>query len=101
VRRPFVIPGGAAGMWICVVLATLWVLFATVFSIWPGLFTSTWSADYAGVNRTTFELYNIIAIAFLLGLAVVFWAVGRGHAIHTGPVMAAATPMPAGATGQQ
>src|SRR6266849_1458270 len=101
VRRPFVVPGGAAGMWVCVVLATLWVLFATVFSIWPGLFTSTWSADYAGVSRTTFELYNIIALVFLLGLAVVFWAVGRGHAIHTGPVMAAAAPMPAGATGQQ
>src|SRR5216683_1107687 len=100
VRRPFVVPGGTAGMWVCVVLATLWVLFATVFSIWPGLFTSAWSADYAGVNRTTFELYNIIAIVFLLGLAVVFWAVGRGHAIHTGPVMAAAAPMPAGATGQ-
>src|SRR5205085_1736491 len=41
VRRPFVIPGGSAGAWICVILATLWVLFATVFSIWPGLFTST------------------------------------------------------------
>src|SRR6266849_6321780 len=101
VKRPFVVPGGNAGMWVCVVLATLWVLFATVFSIWPGLFTSTWSADYAGVSRTTFELYNIIALVFLLGLAVVFWAVGRGHAIHTGPVMAAAAPMPAGATGQQ
>lgn len=99
VRRPFVVPGGNAGAWICVVLATLWVVFATIFSIWPGLLTSTWSADYAGVGRTTFELYNIVAIVFLLGLAVVFWAVGRGHAIHTGPVMAATTPMPAGAPG--
>jgi len=101
VRRPFVIPGGNAGAWICVVLATLWVLFATVFSIWPGLFTSAWLDDYAGVGRTTFELYNVIAIVFLLGLAVVFWAVGRGHAIHTGPLTAAGpTPMPAGAPGQ-
>src|SRR5256885_441748 len=85
VRRPFVIPGGNAGAWACVILATLWVLFATVFSIWPGLFTSAWNGDYAGVSRTTFELYNIIAIVFLLGLAVVFWAIGRGHAVNTQP----------------
>src|SRR5437764_969537 len=103
VRRPFVIPGGNAGAWACVILATLWVLFATVFSIWPGLFTSAWNGDYAGVSRTTFELYNIIAIVFLLGLALVFWAVGRGHAINTQPGegVVGIAPMPAGATGQQ
>jgi len=101
VPRPFVVPGGNAGAWVCVVLATLWVLFATLFSIWPGLFTSTWLDDYADVSRTTFELYNVIAIVFLLGLAVVFWAVGRGHAIHTEPTGAMpAQPMPAAATGQ-
>ena len=103
VRRPFVVPGGNAGAWICVILATLWVLFATVFSIWPGLFTSAWLDDYADVSRTTFELYNVIAIVFLLGLAIVFWAVGRGHAVHTQPgeAVVGVTPMPAGATGQQ
>ena len=101
VKRPFVIPGGNAGAWICVVLATLWVLLATIFSIWPGLFTGSWLDDYADVSRSTFEIYNVIAIAFLLGLAVVFWAVGRGHAIHTGPATVTAAPMPAGATGQQ
>ena len=101
VKRPFVIPGGNAGAWICVVLATLWVVFATIFSIWPGLLTSSWSADYAGVSRTTFEIYNIVAIVFLLGLAVVFWAVGRGHAINLQPTTVATTPMTAGATGQQ
>jgi hypothetical protein len=33
-------------------------------------------------------------MAALLVLAVIFWAVGRGHAIHTGPapVMAQAAP---------
>jgi hypothetical protein len=72
-----------------------------LFSIWPGLFTSAWLDDYADVSRTTFELYNVIAIVFLLGLAVVFWAVGRGHAIHTEPTAAMpAQPMPAAATGQ-
>ena len=100
VRRPFVVPGGNAGAWVCVILATLWVVFATVFSLWPGLFTSSWSADASGVNRTTFEVYTFVTVAFLIGVAVVFWAVGRGHAIHTQPTSMPSAPMPAPAPGQ-
>src|SRR5437764_9465353 len=85
VRRPFVVPGGNAGAWICVVLAVFWVAAATVFSLWPGLFTYQWSADHATLSRFNFELYNLIAIVFLVGLAIVFWAVGRGHAVHAQP----------------
>jgi amino acid transporter len=99
IKRPFVVPGGNAGAWICVILTMFWVVAATVFSLWPGLFTSTWSADYAGVNRSTFEIYTLVTVAFLLGVAVVFWAVGRGHAIHTGPLMPAGAPQAAPATG--
>jgi amino acid transporter len=100
VRRPFVVPGGNAGAWVCVILTMFWVIAATVFSLWPGLFTYTWSADTSGVSRTTFEIYTFVVVAFLIGVAIVFWAVGRGHAIHTGPVAAAGTtPMPAGAPG--
>jgi amino acid transporter len=93
IARPFVVPGGNAGAWVCVVLTMFWVVAATIFSLWPGLFTSTWSADYAGVSRSTFEIYTLVTVAFLLAVAVVFWAVGRGHAIHTGPLLAAG-PMP-------
>src|SRR5467141_608591 len=89
VKRPFVVPGGNAGAWISVILTMFWVVAATVFSLWPGLFTYTWSADYSGVSRSTFEIYTFITVGFLVVVAVVFWAVGRGHAIHTGPVMAA------------
>src|SRR5690242_8623181 len=100
VKRPFVIPGGNAGAWICVVLATLWVLFATIFSLWPGLGTSTWNGAAGGVDRTTFEIYTFVTVAFLIGVAVVFWAVGRGHAINTQPTSAPGAPMPAPAPGQ-
>jgi len=99
VRRPFIVPGGMAGAWICVILTTLWVIFATIFSLWPGLLTSAWSADYAGVSRSTFEIYTFVTVAFLIVVAIVFWAVGRGHAIHTQPT-SSATPMPAPALGQ-
>jgi amino acid transporter len=88
VKRPFVVPGGNAGAWICVILTMFWVVAATVFSLWPNLFTYQWSADASGVNRATFEIYTFATVAFLILVAVVFWAVGRGHAIHSGPAMA-------------
>jgi len=100
VKRPFVVPGGNAGAWICVILTMFWVVAATVFSLWPGLLTSTWSADYNGVSRSTFEIYTFLTVGFLIVVAVVFWAVGRGHAIHTGPVMGSGVmPQAAPATG--
>jgi amino acid transporter len=95
VKRPFLVPGGNTGAWVCVVLTMFWVVAATVFSLWPGLLTSTWNADYAGVSRGTFEVYTLVTVAFLLAVAVVFWAVGRGHAIHTGPMTIAAQAAPA------
>lgn len=100
VPRPYMVPGGNAGAWACVILTMFWVVAATVFSLWPGLFTSTWSAAYAGVDRSTFELYTFVTVAFLVVVAIVFWALGRGHAIHGGPVSAVGTaPLPAGASG--
>jgi amino acid transporter len=101
VPRPYRVPGGQAGAWACVILTMFWVVAATVFSLWPGLFTYTWSADASGVSRTTFETYTFAVVAFLIVVAIAFWAVGRGHAIHGGPVTTAAgpTPMPAGAPG--
>ena len=100
VPRPYVVPGGNAGAWACVILTMFWVVAATVFSLWPGLFTSAWNGDAAGVNRTTFETYTFVTVAILIAIAVIFWAVGRGHAIHTQPTMTGGPkPMPAGAPG--
>src|SRR3989440_1582497 len=89
VPRPYVVPGGNTGAWVCVILTTLWVVLATIFSLWPGLLTSAWSADYAGVSRSTFEIYTFVTVAFLIVGAIVFWAVGRGHAIPTQPTSSA------------
>src|SRR5579872_1120191 len=72
VPRPFVVPGGNAGAWISVVLTTFWVAAATVFALWPGLFTGAWLDDYAGVNRATFEIYTFVTVAILILVAVVF-----------------------------
>ena len=37
VERPYRVPGGTAGAWICSVVPTFWALLATVALIWPGL----------------------------------------------------------------
>ena len=95
VKRPFVVPGGNAGMWASVILTVFWVAGATLFSLWPGLFTSTWNGDKAGLSRFNFELATLLTMAALLVLAVIFWAVGRGHAIHTGPAPVVAQAVPA------
>jgi amino acid transporter len=99
VPRPFVVPGGNAGAWISVILTTFWVTAATVFALWPGLFTGAWLDDYAGVNRSTFEIYTFVTVAFLVLVAVVFWAVGRGHAVHTQPAQMTGAVAPAPAPG--
>jgi amino acid transporter len=95
VKRPFVVPGGEAGAWVSVILTVFWVAAATLFSLWPGLFTSTWNGDKGNLSRFNFELATLLTMAALLALAVIFWAVGRGHAIHTGPapVVAQAAPV--------
>jgi amino acid transporter len=95
VKRPVLVPGGQTGAWVSVILCMFWVVAATVFSLWPGLLTSTWSADTAGVSRTTFEVYTLVTVAFLIVVAVVFWAIGRGHAVNTQPAGATAMPAPA------
>jgi amino acid transporter len=95
VKRPYMIPGGNLGAWVCVVLAVFWVAAATLFSLWPGLFTSTWNGDHAGLSRLNFELATLLTMAALLVLAVIFWAVGRSHAIHTGPAPVVAQAAPA------
>src|SRR5690348_11266316 len=38
VRRPFVVPGGTTGAWLCVILTEFWVIGANVFALWPNLF---------------------------------------------------------------
>jgi glutamate:GABA antiporter len=99
VPRPYRVPGGEAGAWVAVILTMFWVVAATVFSLWPGLFTGAWSADYAGVNRATFEVYTFITVAILIVIAIAFWAVGRGHAVHTQPTQMAGGIAPAPAPG--
>jgi amino acid transporter len=99
VKRPYKIGGGAWGPWVAVILTLFWSVGATVFSLWPGLFTSTWKDDVSGLSRANFEIATFSVIAVLAVVAVVFWAVGRGHAIHTEPTQVTGGMAPAPAPG--
>ena len=40
VPRPYRIPGGTAGLWVCGILTTAWAAFTTLEIIYPGTFTA-------------------------------------------------------------
>ena len=51
VNRPFKIPGGMAGVWICGVLCTFWALFASIVAVFPGFLDHKLLND-ADLDRT-------------------------------------------------
>jgi glutamate:GABA antiporter len=85
-RRPYRVGGGMVGAWIVMVLCEFYVVAATVFSLWPNLFsdkvTSAVSVGGVDIGRGTYELTVFGATAIMLVIAVIFYAVGRKHAVH-------------------
>jgi hypothetical protein len=86
VERPYRVPGGMAGAWICSVVPTFWALLATVALIWPG-FGVTWfgaggnpNDDLAALSfshqRLQYELTQIVPLAVIIGVGVVFYFLG-------------------------
>jgi len=85
--RPYRIPGGRAGLWVCAVLIYAWVLLGSWLSVFPGTiepvlgikydFAGTW-----GVSRLTFEAFTLgtlLAIVVFCTLGY-WWAQRRGDA---------------------
>ncbi|HET7638504.1 MAG TPA: hypothetical protein VFK47_07160, partial [Ktedonobacteraceae bacterium] len=71
VRRPYKVPGGMVGAWIVTLLPLVYAAVATYFILIP---TDT-SVANAGVSRLTYELTQILPLAFifLLTLGFYFW----------------------------
>jgi amino acid transporter len=99
VHRPYRVPFGMAGVWICGVLTTFWALLASVVGLFPGLGDGSLLNDSAlpeGFSRGTFELVVFIPLAITLAIGVIFYAMGRKTRQEIAPKQAEA---PADATG--
>ena len=82
VARPFRIPGGTAGLWICTVVIYLWVLLGSWVAVFPGTLEGLLGvkydfADIWGVDRGVFELFTVGTLIVITVLAVVAYLVER------------------------
>ena len=83
--RPYRVPGGTRGVWLCGGIVTFWALVATVTLLWPGLgvgwFGSAGKPDdslpsgFAG-HRSQYELTQLVPLLFLLLASGLFYAGG-------------------------
>jgi len=86
VPRPYRVPGGTAGAWICTILPTLWALVATVFLLWPGLGVNWFGAggnpndSLAALSfssqRLQYELTQFVPLAIIVAAGLVFYVLG-------------------------
>jgi amino acid transporter len=80
VYRPYKVPFGMAGVWICGCLTTFWALFASLVGFFPGLGDGGLLNDDAlpeGFSRGTFELVVFIPFAITLLIGIGFYIAGR------------------------
>jgi len=80
-RRPYRVPGGTAGAWIAVTITELFVIVTAITLLWPGAINALFGESYSiessfGVSRVFFESVTLGAFGVMIGVAVLFWAVG-------------------------
>lgn len=91
VERPYRIPGGMPMVWIVGGLCTFWAVIASIVLIYPG-FGTNWFGQHgnpdnslpAGFTRGQFEISQVIPLAILLVIGIVFYLAGaptRRHAV--------------------
>jgi len=84
--RPYKVPFGMAGVWICGILTTGWAVFASLFGIFPGLFADGQLLNDdglpEGVSRMEYTSIVVGAIAIALAVGLIFYRLGRGTRQH-------------------
>ena len=107
-NRPYRIPGGAVGMWICVIATELIVVLTSISLLWPGLIDNTLGRKYDivsswGTSRVFFETVTLGTLAAVIVMALIFWAIGKRNlasgAVGESDLLAVATPTGAPAAG--
>ena len=82
VHRPFLVPGGAVGLWACAAITWILSVITCITLLWPGLLDNMLGHSYSitdswGMSRLRFELMDLGTFAVLTLIAVGFWAYGR------------------------
>jgi glutamate:GABA antiporter len=106
VKRPYRVPGGMTGAWICTILPTLWALVATVFLLWPGLGVNWFGAggnpnsslaalSFPG-QRLQYELTQFVPLAIIVVLGLIFYVLGGRTRQEEAEELLAAADAPAG-----
>ena len=79
--RPYRVPFGMKGVWICAIVTTFWSALATTAGIFPGILTNGKLLDDSalpdGVSRGTFTTYAFVAIGITLLVGALFFRAGR------------------------
>jgi glutamate:GABA antiporter len=75
VHRPYKVPGGILGAWICMLLPLAYAVIASYFVLWP---SDTYVANN-GVSRLTYELTQFIPLAIIVVLTTVFYIWGQAE----------------------
>ncbi len=103
--RPYRVPGGMAGAWVATLITELFVLVTAVTLLWPGAINALFGQSYSvesswGVSRVFFESVTLGALAVMVAIGVVFWAIGAVNRRHglTGEteLFTAGAPVPGG-----
>lgn len=85
VPRPYRIPFGNAGAWVCGVVTTFWALLASIVLLWPGFgtgwFGTSGNPDSAlptafAHQRGQYELVQFIPLLVFIAIGVVFYVLG-------------------------
>jgi len=79
VHRPYRVPGGMTGVWVCTILCTFWAVFASIVAIFPGFLDGQFlnNADLpANVSRMKYEMISLIAIGVTFLAGIVFYWLG-------------------------
>ncbi len=79
VHRPYRVPGGMTGVWVCVGLTTSWAVFASIVAVFPGFLDGQLlnNADLpTNVSRLKYEAISLIAIGVTLVVGLLFYWAG-------------------------
>jgi glutamate:GABA antiporter len=82
VRRPYRVPGGMLGCWICAILCEAFAVVTGITLLWPGLIDSWFGQQYDmeanwGVSRAFFEAVTLGTFVVIVLIGVAFWAIGK------------------------